>query len=385
MNNEIEEEGEEDGRRGGLETVREIQFEGSNSGTVSMNGEDNVYVGVGKGDSSMEALRWALDNLITSSSSTLLYLIHVFPETRSIPYPLGRLTREQASQEQLETFMSQEREKRRTLLNKFIHACSASKVKVETILVESDSVAKALQDLITILHIKKLVLGIDKSSARKANSTRGNSVPEQIMRSTAAELCEVKVICQGKEIKMEETVMERVPSKSPKVQERTPSKSPKQQRLKKDQSNDPFACICFFIIRAFLSIQNQTCSAVFWPNGDSATFKGPLSSSTGFGISGGVAHLIKAQFTPSKNGCCLTSVAPLLNPSRCWGSFMSRPLMSATTKAAATTLIAHVTACVSPALATPHEIKVATKLGASTRIPRRRRRRRKEGDTLGVD
>ena len=58
---------------------------------------------------------------------------------------------------------------------------------------------------------------------------------------------------------------------------------------------------------------------------------------------------------------------------------------SATTKAAATTLIAHVTACVSPALATPHEIKVATKLGASTRIPRRRRRRRKEEDTLGVD
>ncbi|KAL0685051.1 hypothetical protein Bca4012_051899 [Brassica carinata] len=273
MNNEIEEEGQEDGRRGGLETVREIQFEGSNSGTVSMNGEDNVYVGVGKGDSSMEALRWALDNLITSTS-TLLYLIHVFPETRSIPYPclymfssylvmkptvclnssvcmydlcvVGRLTREQASQEQLETFMSQEREKRRTLLNKFIHACSASKVKVETILVESDSVAKALQDLITILHIKKLVLGIDKSNARKANSTRGNSVPELITRSTAAELCEVKVICQGKEIKMEETVMERVPSKSPKVQERTPSKSPKQQRLKKDQSNDPFACICFF-------------------------------------------------------------------------------------------------------------------------------------------
>ncbi|CAH8388730.1 unnamed protein product [Eruca vesicaria subsp. sativa] len=245
MNNEIEEEGEEDGRRG-LETVREIQYEGSNSGTVSMNGEDNVYVGVGKGDSSMEALRWALDNLITSSSS-LLYLIHVFPETRSIPYPLGRLTREQASQEQLETFMSQEREKRRTLLNKFLHACSASKVKVETILVESDSVAKALIDLITILHIKKLVLGIDKSNARKANSTRGNSVPEQIMRSSAAELCEVKVICQGKEIQMEVVpVMERVPSKSPKVQQRTPSKSPREQRPKKDPSNDPFACICFF-------------------------------------------------------------------------------------------------------------------------------------------
>lgn len=83
--NEIEEEEEEDVRRG-LETVRESQLEGRSSGTVSMNGDDNVYVGVGKGDSSMEALRWAINNLITSSS-TLLFLIHVFPETRFIPYP----------------------------------------------------------------------------------------------------------------------------------------------------------------------------------------------------------------------------------------------------------------------------------------------------------
>lgn len=86
--NEIEEEKEEeeeDGRRG-LESVRESHLEGRSSGTVSMNGEDNVYVGVGKGESSMEALRWAIDNLFTSSS-TLLFLIHVFPETRFIPYP----------------------------------------------------------------------------------------------------------------------------------------------------------------------------------------------------------------------------------------------------------------------------------------------------------
>ncbi|KFK31350.1 hypothetical protein AALP_AA6G100900 [Arabis alpina] len=231
--NEIEEEEEEeDGRRGGLESVRESHMEGRSSGTVSMNGEDNVYVGVGKGDSSMEALRWTIDNLMTSSS-TLLFLIHVFPETRFIPYPLGRLTREKASQEQVETFMSQEREKRRTLLLKFLQACSASKVKVETILVESDSVPKAIQDLITILNIKKLVLGIDKSNARKAKSTKGNSVPEQIMRSSASELCEVKVICQGKEIKMEETMVAS-----------SPSKSPSEQRLKK-KDHDPFGCICF--------------------------------------------------------------------------------------------------------------------------------------------
>lgn len=130
---------------------------------------------------------------------------------------------------------------------------------METILVESDSVAKAIQDLITILNIKRLVLGIDKSNARyvkythkinpnsfshqvtghslcrKANSTKGNSVPEQIMRSSAADMCEVKVVCQGKEIKMEHAKMESSPSKSPTLQR------PK----KKDQSMDPFACICF--------------------------------------------------------------------------------------------------------------------------------------------
>ncbi|KAF2532967.1 hypothetical protein F2Q70_00031572 [Brassica cretica] len=256
--NEIEEEEEEGYGRTSLETVRESPFEGS-SGTVSLSGEDNVYVGVGKGDSSIGALRWALDNLIPSSS-TLLFLIHVFPETHFIPYPLGRLAREQASEEQLDAFMSQEREKRRTLLNKFIQTCSASKVpslsfslswnsfksskltderlsqkqvKVETILVESDSVAKAIQDLTTILNIKKLVLGIDKSNARKAKSLKGNSVAEQIMRSSAAETCEVKVICQGKEIEIEKPATDRSPSK-PSIQ----------LQPKKDQSSDSFAWFC---------------------------------------------------------------------------------------------------------------------------------------------
>lgn len=141
---------------------------------------------------------------------------------------------------------------------------SEKQVKVETILVESDSVAKAIQDLITILNIKKLVLGIDKSNARyiyiytqgephnsfrcqmtrhpslfmascrKATTMKGNSVPELITRSSAADMCEVKVICQGKEIKMEQAMMES-----------SPSKSPIAQRQKKDQPVDPFACICF--------------------------------------------------------------------------------------------------------------------------------------------
>lgn len=39
-------------------------------------------------------------------------------------------------------------------------------VKVDTLLVESDMIAKAILDLIPILNIKKLVLGTNKSNLR---------------------------------------------------------------------------------------------------------------------------------------------------------------------------------------------------------------------------
>ena len=44
-------------------------------------------------------------------------------------------------------------------------------------------------------------------------------------------------------------------------------------------------------------------------------------------MSGGLAHLMRAQFTPSKKGCCFISVAPRLYPSRCCGSLTSNPLI----------------------------------------------------------
>lgn len=49
------------------------------------NGEDSVYVGVGKSESSLDALSWTLKNAV--NESTMVYLIHVFPETHHIPSP----------------------------------------------------------------------------------------------------------------------------------------------------------------------------------------------------------------------------------------------------------------------------------------------------------
>jgi hypothetical protein len=79
---------------------------------------------------------------------------------------VGMIARNQVSAEQVEIYMDQERDKRRQLLHKFLHSCSLSKVKVDTILIESDLVAKAILDLIPILQITNLVIGANKSNLR---------------------------------------------------------------------------------------------------------------------------------------------------------------------------------------------------------------------------
>ncbi|KAJ0081282.1 hypothetical protein Patl1_09609 [Pistacia atlantica] len=103
--------------------------------------QDSVYVAVGKSESSMYALSWTLQHLV--NPSTIIYLIHVFPEIKHVPSPfklvhlsltvkqyswsnfglsrslieivhrVGRLPKSQVSPEQVETYMAQERGKRR--------------------------------------------------------------------------------------------------------------------------------------------------------------------------------------------------------------------------------------------------------------------------------
>ncbi|WCJ28202.1 Adenine nucleotide alpha hydrolases-like superfamily protein [Euphorbia peplus] len=170
-----EEEEEEDGGRRMviMDTIFEEDiFEGSlfslDIGGRCQGGGDCVYVAVGKSDmeSSMDALLWTLKNLVNGESSTMVYLIHVYPETHYIPSPLGRLPKSQVNPHQIAVYMEQQRGNRRQLLQEFINVCSASKIKVETVFAESDVVAKAILDLIPILNIRKLVLGTSKSTLR---------------------------------------------------------------------------------------------------------------------------------------------------------------------------------------------------------------------------
>lgn len=55
-------------------------------GCIDQNPEECVCVGVGKGESSMDALKWTLKHLINSQGTTI-NLVHVFPEIHYIPSP----------------------------------------------------------------------------------------------------------------------------------------------------------------------------------------------------------------------------------------------------------------------------------------------------------
>ncbi|KAJ1428635.1 UspA [Sesbania bispinosa] len=232
----------------GSTSVSEIEEENSNSSQLYLNdgptpipipmatiseeeneAEDTVYVAVGKSDTSMEALSWTLNNLVTPS--TFVYLIHVFPEIKNIPNPLGvgMIPKEQVSPEQVESYMAQERGKRRELLHKFLQSCSASKVKADTILIESDFIAKAIIDLIPILQIRKLVIGANKSQLRKLRSRKGNGIADQVLQN-APESCKVRIVCEGKEVN--EQIARAIANDSSMSQ-------------KEDQQNEWLSCACF--------------------------------------------------------------------------------------------------------------------------------------------
>jgi hypothetical protein len=232
-----------------MKTIKE-EVEGSlfsidvNGNYINIEEADSVYVAVGKSESSTHAVSWALSH---APFATILYLIHIFPEIKHIPSPLGKLPKNQVSPEQVEIYMEQERGKRRQLLQKYLTMCSSQsssnyKINVDTILIESDDVAKAISDLIPILHIPRLVLGTSKSNARKLKLGRGgNCIAEQVLHN-APENCQVNIICEGLEVNNEDQTFK---SPSPRPATLSASSSFKLKSQDDTPSNDPFSCMCF--------------------------------------------------------------------------------------------------------------------------------------------
>ncbi|KAL1372798.1 hypothetical protein HN51_002887 [Arachis hypogaea] len=156
--------------------------------------ENLVYVAVGEDDSSMEVLSWALKHAVTPSTTTL-YLIHVFPIIKFIPSPLGKFPRSHVNREYVNHFLTQEKDKRKLMLKKFIDLCIHYKVKAEIMLIEGDKVAEAIVDLVGTHDVRKLVIGTNRSNLRKSRS----GIADKVLKN-AQETCDVKIICQGREV-----------------------------------------------------------------------------------------------------------------------------------------------------------------------------------------
>ncbi|PWA74686.1 rossmann-like alpha/beta/alpha sandwich fold protein [Artemisia annua] len=129
---------------------------------------------------------------------------------------MGKLPISHANAEQKKSYLGQERRKKIDYLQKFLSFCSSSKVQVETLLIESDTEAKAILDLIPILNIKKLVLGATKSSLRKlkSKSKKGSGRTIDQIVFNAPKFCKVKVIFEGKEVLLQDKLNSELPSSS---------------------------------------------------------------------------------------------------------------------------------------------------------------------------
>ncbi|KAI3939313.1 hypothetical protein MKW98_022181 [Papaver atlanticum] len=189
----------------GTPTIFE-EFKGSMRVNSSRTGERyKIYVAIGKSKSSRDALIWALKHLLhdippSSYSSTFIYLIHVYPEILYVPVPvgIGKLHKDTVNPLLYEDYKNKKIEQRKQFLDDILKLCSGCKVKVDTLLIESNDVAKALIDLIPILNIEKLVIGTKKSSYRKLKRPHG--IADQILKAALADTCDIKIIGHGKEL-----------------------------------------------------------------------------------------------------------------------------------------------------------------------------------------
>ncbi|KAF3331399.1 U-box domain-containing protein 33 [Carex littledalei] len=170
-------------------------------------GED-VYVAVGKSASSMDALSWALKNVVKPGS--FVYLIHVFPEVHQIPMPLGSyMPKDSLSKDQVDKYMNEQRATRHQMLQKYLNLCRKSKVEFDVHLIESDQVGNAIVELISVLNIKILVVGTSKRNLRRLKK---GGTKAGIIQKNSPHYCEVKIICEGKDIS---TITSTVPDQTP--------------------------------------------------------------------------------------------------------------------------------------------------------------------------
>ncbi|XP_071703265.1 U-box domain-containing protein 33-like isoform X2 [Rutidosis leptorrhynchoides] len=154
----------------------------------------DVFVAVGKND--LDVVKWAVDHLVVPGAR--VYLVHVFPPVTHIPTPVGKLSRSQLSKEQVQIYINEENNKRRSLLQKYIRLCADAKITVETMLIESNTPTKAILDLIHVVNITKLVIGTKRTPSLR-RLRKGLSKGE-FVKKNAPDFCDVSIVYNRKQV-----------------------------------------------------------------------------------------------------------------------------------------------------------------------------------------
>lgn len=168
------------------------EFKGESRDDQAASKDKDVYVAVGKDD--MEVLKWVVTHAIMPGDR--INLIHIFPPISYISTPVGRLWVGQLSPEQAKIYAIEEHNRRKNLLHKYIRLCIEHKVNVDTILIESNEITKAILDLIPVLNMTSLVMGT-KNPPSSRRLIKGPS-KGTVIKKNAPENCKVTLVYTGK-------------------------------------------------------------------------------------------------------------------------------------------------------------------------------------------
>ncbi|KVH98910.1 Rossmann-like alpha/beta/alpha sandwich fold [Cynara cardunculus var. scolymus] len=172
----------------------------------------DVFVAVGKND--LDVVKWAVDHLV--SAGARLYLVHVFPPVTHIQTPVGKLSRSQLSKDQVQIYVNEENNKRRSLL-------------------QNNATTKAILDLIHVVNITKLVMGTKRAPSLRR--LRKGSSKSELVKKNAPDFCDVSVIYNGKPVMADQQrhVVSDIPTTSQNGLKTTPFSSERKF----------FECACF--------------------------------------------------------------------------------------------------------------------------------------------
>ncbi|KAK9113638.1 hypothetical protein Syun_020435 [Stephania yunnanensis] len=215
----------------------EIVEVGEESRSVSKDGGANdVYVAVGRDD--LDVLKWAIDHMVVPESR--VFLVHVFPPVNNIPTPVGKLSRSQVGQDQVNAYIREEDTRRRNILQKYIRHCNDAKVAVDTMLIKSDMVAKAILELIPVLNINTLVMGTKRPFSRWLTKRLGTG---ELVQKSAPDFCEVVIVFNGKRVTDDEQVG--MTNSSPKLNGQRATSKKHKAGMNRHSERKFFDCACF--------------------------------------------------------------------------------------------------------------------------------------------